>query len=228
MSLTLAQRSVKVTLESTGNRAEYKAIAIAQDHSSVVLQAAKALRVMIEDWMEGRKEHQKEHFNKLAKLERKADSIKRTLLDELSVSETMLRRSDYFRLVMRTDDIADLCEASAWDLSGLEEFQPDAKTRKHFAALLDPLSDAVYKMRQAIMFLEQNSDKAVDFAMQVDLAEREADSAHRSFTQFLYRSNFEVTVLLRLKDLGQHLEEIADAAEDAADAVRIIAIARVP
>jgi uncharacterized protein Yka (UPF0111/DUF47 family) len=78
------------------------------------------------------------------------------------------------------------------------------------------------------MFLEQNSDKAVEFAMQVDLAERDADSAHRSFNQFLYRSKLEVTVLLRLKDLGQHLEEIADAAEDAADAVRIIAIARVP
>jgi predicted phosphate transport protein (TIGR00153 family) len=226
--MTLAQRSVKVTLEPSGNRAEYKAIAIAQDHSSVVLQAAKALRVMIEDWMDGRKERHKEHFNKLAKLERKADSIKRTLLDELSVSETMLRRSDYFRLVMRTDDIADLCEASAWDLSGLEEFQPDAKTRKYFTGLLDALNDAVYKMRQAIMFLEQNSDKAVELAMQVDLAERDADSAHRSFTQFLYRSNLEVTVLLRLKDLGQHLEEIADAAEDAADAVRIIAIARVP
>ncbi len=226
--MTLAQRSVKVTLESSGNRAEYKAIAIAQDHSSVVLQAAKALRVMIEDWMDGHKERHKDHFNKLAKLERKADSIKRTLLDELSVSETMLRRSDYFRLVMRTDDIADLCEASAWDLSGLEEFKPDAKTRKHFTALLDALNDAVFKMRQSIMFLEQNSDKAVEFAMQVDLAERDADSAHRGFTQFLYRSNLEVTVLLRLKDLGQHLEEIADAAEDAADAVRIIAIARVP
>lgn len=226
--MTLALRSAKVTLESSGNRAEYKAIAIAQDHAGIVLQAAKELRVMIEDWMDGRKERQRDHFNKLAKLERKADNIKRSLLDELSISETMLRRSDYFRLVMRTDDIADLCEASAWDLSGLEEFQPDSKTRKHFKALLDALSDAVYKMRQAILFLEQNSNKAVELAMQVDLAEREADAAHRSFTQFLYGSNLEVPVLLRLKDLGQHLEEIADAAEDAADAVRIIAIARVP
>ncbi len=226
--MTLAQRSEKVTLKTSGNRAEYKAMAIAQDHAGIVLQAAKALRVMIEDWMEGRKNRLRDHFNKLATLERKADNIKRTLLDELSISETMLRRSDYLRLVMRTDDIADLCEASAWDLSGLEEFHPDTKTREHFKAMLDPVSDAVSKIRQAIMFLEQNSDKAVEFAMQVDLAERDADAAHRSFTQFLYQSNLEVPVLLRLKDLGQHLEEIADAAEDAADAVRIIAIARVP
>ena len=129
--------------------------------------------------------------------------------------------------VGRTDDIADLCEASAWDLQGLEEYQPDAKTRDHFKNMLSPLYDAVYKMRQAIMFLEQNSDKAVELAMEVDAAERDADSAHRSFTQFLYKSNLDIKVLLRLKDLGQHLEEIADAAEDAADAVRIIAIARV-
>lgn len=217
-----------MTLERATNRAEYKAIAIAQDHAGVVLQAAKALRVMIEDWMEGKRGRHRDHFNKLAKLERKADSIKRVILDELSVAETMLRRSDYFRLVMRTDDIADLCEASAWDLSGLEEFQPDKETRGHFKAMLDALSDAVSKMRQAILFLEQNSDKAVEMAMEVDSAERDADAAHRKFGQFLYQSDLDIKVLLRLKDLGQHLEEIADAAEDAADAVRIIAIARVP
>lgn len=216
-----------MTLDPSSNRAENKAIAIAQDHAGIVLQAAKALQIMIEDWMEGRKDRHKEHFNKLAKLEREADSIKRTIIDELSITETMLRRSDYFRLVMRTDDIADLCEASAWDLSGLEEYQPDAKTREHFRNMLSALYDAVYKMRQAIMFLEQNSDKAVELAMEVDAAEREADSAHRNFTQFLYKSSFDIKVLLRLKDLGQHLEEIADAAEDAADAVRIVAIARV-
>lgn len=216
-----------MTLERSNNRAEYKAMAIAQDHAGIVLRAAKALRVMIEDWMEGRKERQREHFNNLAKLEREADNVKRTILDELSVVETMLRRSDYFRLVMRTDDIADLCEASAWDLQGLEEFKPDAKIREHFKAMLDSLMDAVYKMRQSIMFLEQNSDKAVELAIEVDAAERDADAAHRGFTQFLYASNLDIKVLLRLKDLGQHLEEIADAAEDAADAVRIIAIARV-
>ncbi len=217
-----------MTLEPTGNRAENKAIAIAQDHAGVVLKAAKALRIMIEDWMDARKDQLRDHFNKLAKLERDADKIKRTLLDELSVSETMLRRSDYFRLVMRADDIADLCEAASWDLSGMEDFQPDTKIREHFKAMLDALSDAVYKMRQAILLLEQNSDKAVEIAMEVDSAERDADSAHRQFQQFLYRSNLDVKNLLRLKDLGQHLEEIADAAEDAADAVRIIAIARVP
>ncbi len=192
-----------------------------------MLRAAKALRVMIEDWMEGRKERQREHFKKLAKLEREADNVKRTILDVLSVAETMLRRSDFFRLVMLTDDIADLCEASAWDLQGLEEFQPDEKIREHFKAMLDSLMDAVYKMRQSIMFLEQNSDKAVELAIEVDAAERDADAAHRGFTQFLYSSNLDIKVLLRLKDLGQHLEEIADAAEDTADAVRIIAIARV-
>ncbi|MFX1300288.1 MAG: DUF47 domain-containing protein [Promethearchaeota archaeon] len=216
-----------MTLESSNNRAEYKAIAIAQDHAGIVLRAAKALRVMIEDWMDGRKERQRDHFNNLAKLEREADNVKRTILDVLSVTETMLRRSDYFRLIMRTDDIADLCEASAWDLQGLEEFQPDAKIREHFKAMLDSLTDAVYKMRQSILFIEQNSDKAVELAIEVDSAERDADAAHRGFTQFLYASNLDIKVLLRLKDLGQHLEEIADAAEDAADAVRIIAIARV-
>lgn len=217
----------KVTLKTSGNRAENKAIAIAQDHAGVVSQAAKALRVMIEDWLEGRKDHLRNHFNKLGKLERDADRIKRELLDELSISETMLRRSDFFRLAMKTDDIADLCEATAWDLTGLENYQPEGKIRKQIEGLLNSIDTAVYNMRQAILFLERNSDKAVELAMAVDEAEREADAVHRQFLQSLYSSTIDIKILLRLKDLTQHLEEIADAAEDAADAVRIIAIARV-
>ncbi len=215
-----------LTLEMTGNRAENKAIGIAQDHAAVVLQAAKTLRMMIEDWMEGQKERQKDLFNKLADLERQADSIKRSLLDELSISETMLRRSDYFRLAMTMDDIADICEATAWDLAGLEDYKPNSQLKKQIKTMLDSIDDAVYKMRQAILLLSQNSSKAIELAMEVDAAERAVDEGHRKILQELYKSNLDVLVLLRLKDLTQHLEEIADAAEDAADAIRIIAVAR--
>jgi len=214
--------------EAGGNRAEYKALDIAQDHAGVVLQAAKRLRVMIEDWMAGRRERQREHFKKLAELERKADSIKRSLLDELSVSVTMLRRSDFFRLAMTTDDIADICEATAWDLAGLEDYHPDEQVRTKMEAILEALSDAVHKLRQAILLLPQNSHKAVQMTMEVDTAERRVDETHRSLMQTLYRSDLDMRILLRLKDLTSHLEEIADAAEDAADAVRIIAVARAP
>ena len=62
--------------------------------------------------------------------------------------------------------------------------------------------------------------------MEVDAAERAVDEGHRRFLQALYRSDLDILVLLRLKDLTQHLEEIADAAEDAADAIHIIAVAR--
>ena len=215
-----------LTLEIPGNRAENKAIGIAQDHAAIVLQAAKTLRMMIEDWMEGQKERQKELFNKLSDLERQADSIKRALLDELSISETMLRRSDYFRLAMTMDDIADICEATAWDLTGLEDYKPDKQLKKQIQKMLDSIDDAVYKMRQAILLLSQNSSKAIELAMEVDAAERAVDEGHRKILQELYRSNLDILVLLRLKDLTQHLEEIADAAEDAADAIRIIAVAR--
>ncbi len=219
--------SSEVTLDPSNNRAEYKAISIAQDHAGVVLQAAKQLRKMIEDWMSGRKKKQREHFNKLAALEREADKIKRSLLDELSVSETMLRRSDFFRLAMTTDDIADICEATAWDLSGLEGYQLNEELKDLFTEMLNALSDAVLKMRQAILLIGQNSNKAVELAMDVDHAERAVDEGHRKLQQFLYSSDIEIKILLRLKDLAQHLEEIADAAEDAADAVRIIAVAQV-
>ncbi len=215
-----------LTLEMTGNRAENKAIGIAQDHAAIVLQAAKTLRMMIEDWMEGQKGRQKELFNKLADLEREADSVKRSLLDELSVSETMLRRSDYFRLAMTMDDIADICEATAWDLAGLEDYKPDVQMKKQIKTMLDSIDDAVSKMRQAILLLSQNSSKAIELAMEVDAAERAVDEGHRKILQELYKSDLDILVLLRLKDLTQHLEEIADAAEDAADAIRIIAVAR--
>jgi predicted phosphate transport protein (TIGR00153 family) len=216
-----------VTLEAPAtNRAENKAIAIAQDHAGVVLQSAKQLRMMIEDWLDGRKDRLLEHFNKLAEFERAADSIKRSLLDELSVSETMLRRSDFFRLAMTTDDIADICEATAWDLTGLEDYKPGAALREQFKAMLEPLAEGVLKLREAILLLAQNSHRSVDIAIEVDAAERAVDEAHRKLLRGLYKSGFDILVLLRVKDLAQHLEEVSDATEDAADAVRIIAVAR--
>ena len=78
----------------------------------------------------------------------------------------------------------------------------------------------------AILLLSQNSSRAIELAMEVDAAERAVDEGHRRILQELYKSNLDILVLLRLKDLTQHLEEIADAAEDAADAIRIIAVAR--
>lgn len=216
-----------MTLEApTGNRAENKAIAIAQDHAGVVLQSAKQLRMMIEDWLEGRKDRMREHFDKLAQFEREADNIKRSLLDELSVSETMLRRSDFFRLVMTTDDIADICEATAWDLTGLEDYKPGSNLRDLFKPMLEPLSEGVLKLREAILLLAQNSHRSVDIAIGVDAAERAVDEAHRKLLRGLYKSGLDMLVLLRVKDLAQHLEEVSDATEDAADAVRIIAVAR--
>jgi len=216
-----------VTLEApAANREENKAIAIAQDHAGVVLQSAKQLRMMIEDWLEGRKDRFREHFNKLAQFERQADSIKRSLLDELSISETMLRRSDFFRLAMTTDDVADICEATAWDLTGLEDYKPGATLREQFKAMLEPLNEGVLKLREAILLLAQNSHKSVDIAMEVDEAERAVDEAHRKLLRGLYKSGLDILVLLRVKDLAQHLEEASDATEDAADAVRIIAVAR--
>jgi hypothetical protein len=216
-----------VTLEASAtSRAENKAIAIAQDHAGVVLQSAKQLRMMIEDWLEGRKDRLHEHFNKLAQFERAADNIKRSLLDELSVSETMLRRSDFFRLAMTTDDIADICEATAWDLTGLEDYKPGSTLRDQFKAMLEPLNEGVLKLREAILLLAQNSHKSVDIAIEVDAAERAVDEAHRKLLRGLYKSGLDILVLLRVKDLAQHLEEASDATEDAADAVRIIAVAR--
>ena len=66
------------------------------------------------------------------------------------------------------------------------------------------------------------SEKTLEKASDVEIAERIVDDLFRSLTIKVLNSKIDTPVLLLLRDILQMLENSADKAEDAADAARML------
>ena len=73
-----------------------------------------------------------------------------------------------------------------------------------------------------MMVLNYGSQKTLEKAKDVEIAERIVDDQYRALTIKVLSGKLEIPVLLLLRDILQMLENSADKAEDAADVARMI------
>jgi uncharacterized protein Yka (UPF0111/DUF47 family) len=73
-----------------------------------------------------------------------------------------------------------------------------------------------------MLVLNYGSQKTLERAKDVEIAERIVDEQYRALTIKVLSSKLEVPVLMLLRDVLQLLENSADKAEDAADAARML------
>ena len=73
-----------------------------------------------------------------------------------------------------------------------------------------------------MMVLNYGSQKTLERAKDVEIAERIVDDQYRALTIKVLSSKLDIPVLLLLRDVLQLLENSADKAEDAADAARML------
>jgi predicted phosphate transport protein (TIGR00153 family) len=205
---------------------EQKAIDIAQDHCRKIVSAVKELSLLYDDWVEGNYKGAEERLNRVSRIEGDANKLKRELLEQLSKTTTMVNREDLMRLALVIDEIADVAEGTGFRILTIQDWRPDANFRKEMQALVEKLINATEKLRLSIFMLSQNPSKSLEFADEVDSIEKDADQIQRRVGHSLYASELEPKTLIMLKELIAHFEEMADTAERAADAIRIVAMAR--
>jgi uncharacterized protein Yka (UPF0111/DUF47 family) len=73
-----------------------------------------------------------------------------------------------------------------------------------------------------MMVLNYGSQKTLERAKDVEIAERIVDDQYRSLAIKVLASKIETPALLLLRDVLQLFENMADKAEDAADVARMI------
>jgi predicted phosphate transport protein (TIGR00153 family) len=214
------------TIDPYDASAEQKAIDIAQDHCRKIVSTIKELSLLFDDWVEGDYKEAEEKLSRITKLENDANKLKHELLEQLSKATTMINREDFMRLALVVDEIADLAEGTGYRILTIQDWKPDVKMKKELGSLVEKLISASEKLRLSIFMLSQNPSKAVELADEVDEIEKEADVIQRRAGHSLYASKVEPRTLMMLKELVSHFEEIADTAERAADAIRIVAMSR--
>jgi predicted phosphate transport protein (TIGR00153 family) len=213
-------------IDSYGSSSEQKALDIAQDHCRKIVSAVKELSLLYDDWVEGDYKGAEERLNRVSRIEGEANKLKHELLEQLSKATTMVNREDLMRLALVVDEIADVAEGTGFRILDIQDWEPDANFKKEMQSLVEKLISATEKLRLSIFMLSQNPSKSLEFADEVDAIEKDADLIQRRVGHSLYASKLEPKTLIMLKELIAHFEEMADTAERAADAIRIVAMAR--
>ncbi|MFX1486676.1 MAG: DUF47 domain-containing protein [Promethearchaeota archaeon] len=210
--------------ETTRNQ-ERQALYTSQDHVRLVLMAIKEFGLLIDDWISRGIDEAKERIGRISELEQEANSIKWSLLSQLSQSTTLLQREDLMRLVMSVDRIADIVEGAGFRVIALGPQVPPDDVCNGIKSMVDVLIKSAESLRESIFILSQNADRATYVAKKVDEAEEEVDVIQRRLIQENYDAIKDIKLLLKTNALIYEIEDTTDRIKDAADAVRVLSMA---
>ena len=140
------------------------------------------------------------------------------------IGAILFAREDFLRFTNLSSEIADFSEGIAYYLVEIMDHNwvISSDIKKDLLKLSSAVLDTVLKLRETMMVLNYGSQKTLEKAKDVEIAERIVDDQYRALTIKVLNGKLEVPVLMLLRDILQMLENSADKAEDAADAARML------
>jgi predicted phosphate transport protein (TIGR00153 family) len=209
----------------TEERVKRRALNACQDNLRKVVDVSRKIPQLVEYFASGDKENARKLLSEIRTGEEEVIKARRTVSQELAeIGAILIAREDFLRFTNLSSEIADFSEGIAFYLVEIMEhnwvISPDVK--KDILKLSLAVLDSVLKLRETLMVLNYGSQKTLERAKDVEIAERIVDEQYRALTIKVLSSKFEVPVLMLLRDVLQLLENSADKAEDAADAARML------
>lgn len=209
----------------TEERVKRRALNACQDNLRKVLDVSRKIPQIVEYFASGDKENARKLLSEIRTGEEEVIKARRMVSQELAeIGAILIAREDFLRFTNLSSEIADFSEGIAYYLVEIMEhnwvISPEVK--KDLLKLSLAVLDSVLKLRETMMVLNYGSQKTLERAKDVEIAERIVDDQYRALTIKVLSSKLEVPVLMLLREILQLLENSADKAEDAADAARML------
>ena len=199
---------------------------LCQDNARLIVEAFRKILAITDALV--KKEGNAEGFTEdIQNIMIQSSEIKATLIKELhEIGGVLVSREDFFRLISSFGDILDHVNSVGQRLYEMEKRGweiPDG-IAEEVTQVADMAFDSLLKLREAMMSLGFNSEKAIGFSREIDEIERKVDTLHVSVEMSIIASDASLPVILMLKDTVNQLEELVDTVRDASDLIRIIAL----
>jgi uncharacterized protein Yka (UPF0111/DUF47 family) len=199
---------------------------LCQDHARLIVEGFRYI-LKITDALSKNQAVTSEPMGDIQKLINETNTIKNTLIKELNdIGGVLVSRDDFFRLISNFGDIMDHIKGIGARFSEIEKrgwIIPE-ETGKAVLELSDQAFDSLIKLREAIMSLGFNSEKAVGFTKQIDDIEKKFDEDYVKVEVSIITSGMDLPAMLLLKDSVYLMEDLVDEVRDASDTIRIIAL----
>jgi predicted phosphate transport protein (TIGR00153 family) len=209
----------------TEERVKRRALNVCQDHLRKVVDLTRKVPQMIDYFTKNDKERARQLFNEIRGGQDEVDTARRLVSQELAeIGAILISREDFLRFTNLTSEIADFSEGIAFRLVEILEhgWNVPNDIKKELPKLSEAVLEAVMKLKETVMVLNYGPAKTMEKAKDVEIAERNVDAIYRDMEIKLLSSKMDFPALILLRDVIQLLEDSADKAEDAADAVRIL------
>lgn len=202
-------------------------LSICQDHGRQVVDVSRKLALMLDAIAAKNMNEIKSNYDSILETVEEAEKIKTTLITEVaSIGNLLVARDDFLRLTFLLATIVDDAEGVAFRLDGMVEkkWKIEKKHLKSMEEIMTLLLEEITRMRETMMTLTFNPDKAVELARNVEVVERKIDIAYRNLIFSIVSDKMPLHTVLTLRDIVEHLERMADAAVDVVDLVRLLAV----
>ena len=209
----------------TEERVKRRALNACNDNLRKVVDISRKIPQLVEHFASGDKENARKLLSEIRVGEEEVVKARRMVSQELAaIGAVLIAREDFLRFTNLSSEIADFSEGIAYYIVEIMEHNwvISSDIKKDLLKLSVAVLDTVMKLRETMMVLNYGSQKTLEKAKDVEIAERIVDDQYRALAIKVLSGKLDVPVLLLLRDILQLLENSADKAEDAADAARTL------
>ncbi len=184
--------------------------------SSNLTQGASALRDLLKDF-----QNVTAGVQKVKDLEHKGDDLTHAVLIKLNQTFiTPFDREDIHRLASSIDDVLDFVNSAA-DRLIMYKIKSAPQAAIDLANIIVKQSEELSK---AVHLLEKNPQKVLEYCVEVNRLENEADTVARDAIGKLFDNSTDPIQLIKIKELLEVLETATDKAEDAANVLETVVL----
>ena len=196
---------------------------ICQDYARSIVSIVRELSLMIDGVVGGEEKEAKEHYEKMLSLIEESNEVKHRGIEEVaSVGALLISREAFLTLIFEFSKIADNAEGAGYRLMGLIESGWKLRRLEGISEFASMVLDEIVKLREIMISLNFNYEKALEMAKMVEESERMIDSVHRKLDLAVLSSGLPPPALLLARDVIERIENISDLGIDIIDAIRLI------
>ncbi len=161
--------------------------------------------------------------DRVSKIEKEADEVRRILIDELNRTFiTPFDREDIFALSLTVDDVLDYATTTLEEMTIL-----GVEPNPFLERMASLLYDAAVEIQRGIQRLQDHPNVANDHAVRAKALENRIENVYREALADLFRvpqSLEEVVEILKLREIYRHLSNAADRGDQAANVIGDIVV----
>jgi uncharacterized protein Yka (UPF0111/DUF47 family) len=200
---------------------------LCQDNARLVVEAYRKSLILFDYMTKGKPVGTANPLTDIQKIIDDSYKVKASTVKELSeIGGILVSRDDFLRLSSSFSGMMDSIEVITMRLTEVKarDWKLSKTQAEGMGAMADLGFDALTKLRDSIMSLGFNSEKATSFAKDIDEIEKKLDLLYIKEDLDIVTGKGDLPSILILRDVARELERLGDKVHDASDLVRILAL----